>query len=101
MGLDVNLEYGNLENRNKKRDHMIPYNHVRPQLLPQTHTPKKIRDASRLIRDASRLIRDTRFRDSSKPYSRLMTFTILIIVKRALFIMSYKLVIKVLGKTQT
>jgi len=39
----------------------------------QTHTPPHL-TSTHPQRD-SRLIRDTRFRDSRKPYSRLMTFT--------------------------
>ncbi len=53
-GLDVNLEYGDLENGNLESHHTHPNE----------------------IRESSWLIRDTRFWESRKPYSRLMTFTL-------------------------
>jgi len=75
-GLDVNLEYGDLENgnlesRTQKWDHSIPNNYAptychtpnnnpNPSIL-STHTPQQYSRSFKI--------------NSRKPYSRLMTFT--------------------------
>jgi len=56
-----------------KRDHNHPYNHP-PHIRSHTHTPPLPFTSTPPQQDL-RLIRDTRFEDSRKPYSRLITFT--------------------------